>query len=639
MATDFLIPPKRVEAGGDRFRWPQAPVLASPRAADLVPLGQLAADMEAMGLRSRTRSSQPAGCFGGRRRVARDAFGPACPEPVEGAAVRIRREKSIVGGEAYRLTVGPGGIEILASADAGAYYAVQTLREMLAVHRRTLPACRIDDRPDFARRGVYLDCSRGKRPRLATLLALVERLARWKVNELQLYVENVFTWRRHPLIGRGYSPFTPDELLAIQDHCRQHHVRFVGSLASFGHMEKILALPGYAPLGEMPGFRNLPGGTTLCPTDPASIRLVAELYEEFVPLFEAEDFNACCDETWELGRGRSRRRAERIGLGRLYLEFLRKIHRLCRRHGKRMNAWADIVLEHPEVLSSIPSDMVMLNWEYSPDGPRIRRTHEIVRAGLAVMVCPGTNAWNSHGCRLKAGMQNIARFAAEGVRCGAEGLLNTDWGDGGHRNMLAVSLHNYAYGAAHAWNHRGTREAGFTERFCRHTFGTDGRAMAESIRVLGSAHEALGLPYAGNTVLYSTFLGLTSRFLGREGQEGGTLDSIRPTDLARHVAALADLRWPEPSREADRLLRIALEEYPLAARLDRVACRRAALLKRLRGGRAAGAAEVQKLILFTDEAVSELRRVWLLGNKPSRLRDNLAGMRQTIADYRRLLRR
>ena len=639
MATDFLIPPKRVEAGGDRFRWPQVPVLASPRAADLVPLGQLAADMEAMGLRSRTRSSQPAGCFGGRRRVARDAFGPACPEPVEGAAVRIRREKSIVGGEAYRLTVGPGGIEILASADAGAYYAVQTLREMLAVHRRTLPACRIDDRPDFARRGVYLDCSRGKRPRLATLLALVERLARWKVNELQLYVENVFTWRRHPLIGRGYSPFTPDELRTLQDHGRRHHVRLVGSLASFGHMEKILALPRYSHLGEMPGFRGLPGGTTLCPTDPGSIRLVEELYEEFVPLFEAEDFNACCDETWELGRGRSRRRAERIGLGRLYFDFLRKIHRLCRRYRKRMNVWADIVLEHPEMLGDLPTDMVMLNWDYEPDGQRIGRTREIVDAGLAAMVCPGTNAWNSHGCRLKAGMQNIARFAAEGVRQGAEGLLNTDWGDNGHRNMLAVSLHNYAYGAAHAWNHRGTRQAGFTERFCRHTFGAEGCGMAESIRVLGSAHEMLGLPYANSTVLYAAFLGPVKGFLRRDDPLGAVLDAVRIPDLRDHCRRLAALRWPSPASSKDRLLRTALEEFAVASLLDQAACRRVAVLKQLRQDHQPCAREFHHLTEATELAATDLRRVWLLGNKPSRLRDQLAGLRQVAADYRRLLRR
>ena len=83
-------------------------------------------------------------------------------------------------------------------------------------------------------------------------------------------------------------------------------MKLVGSLASGGHFEKILALQQYTHLGEIPGFRNHPGGSTLCPVNRDSIKLVSELYNEFVPLFEAEDFNVCCDETWELGKGRSK---------------------------------------------------------------------------------------------------------------------------------------------------------------------------------------------------------------------------------------------------------------------------------------------------------------------------------------------
>ncbi len=610
---DLVIPVKRCHRQQGFFRWPAAAVLSSPTTADLVPLGQLAADLAGIGVRAR---------------IGRDAFGLS--------ALRIRREKSIRGPEAYRLTIGRGGIEIIASADAGAYYAVQTLRELITAHGRSLPTCLIEDEPGFTRRGVYLDCARGKVPRVETLKALVERLAHWKVNEFQLYVENVFTWRRHPAIGRGYSPFTPAELLAVQDHCRLHHIRFVGSLASFGHMEKILALPPYANLGEMPGFRGLPGGTPLCPSDPGSIRLVEELYEEFMPLFEAEDFNVCCDETWELGRGRSKRRADRVGVGRVYLQFLKKIHRLCLKHGKRMNAWADIVLDHPEVLADVPKDIVMLNWDYRHYGSRIPRTQEILNAGLPVVVCPGTNSWNTHGCRLSLGMRNIARFAREGLNCRVEGLLNTDWGDNGHRNMLAVSLHNYAYGAAHSWNHRAVKDAGFTERFCRDAFGSAGGGLAKAIRTLGGSHEALGLPDANDTLLYNSFVAPIREVLAPDDRRGKALESVRIADLRDHWSALAAIRWPSPASAKDAFIRVMLAELALATELDQAACRRLAALKQLREGRQPGAQEVGRLIDATRMAARSLERVWLMGNKPSRLRDNLAGMRRAVKEYRRL---
>jgi hypothetical protein len=140
-------------------------------------------------------------------------------------------------------------------------------------------------------------------------------------------------------------------------------------------------------------------------------------------------------------------------------------------------------------------------------------------------------------------MRNIRRFAGEGLACRAEGLLNTDWGDNGHRNGLAVSLHNYAYGAAHSWNHRGVRDAGFTERFCRHTFGAASRGMAQTIRTLGRAHEALGLPDANDTLLYSVLVGPVREFRNPEDRRVKLLAAVKTASLAKHREALQALRW------------------------------------------------------------------------------------------------
>lgn len=78
--------------------------------------------------------------------------------------LRICRDRIIKNDEAYRLKISPKGIEIFAAADAGAYYGVQTLKDLVTIYGNRLPACVIKDEPDFKRRGVYLDCSRGKVP-------------------------------------------------------------------------------------------------------------------------------------------------------------------------------------------------------------------------------------------------------------------------------------------------------------------------------------------------------------------------------------------------------------------------------------------------------------------------------------------
>jgi len=597
--SNLLVPVSKSKALSGRFTWPDKPVLASVRSADVGPLRRLSQELKKR--------------LGAKPRIARDA--------VSSAELRIRRDGSIKGGEAYRLTIGADGIEIVSSGDAGAYYAIQTLTDLVRIEGRKLRACRIDDEPDFARRGVYLDCSRGKVPTVETIKQLIERLAHWKINEFQLYIENVFTFSLHPAIGRGYSPFTPSDILEIQDFCKLHHVRFVGSLTSFGHFEKILMLKQYRSLGEMPGHKGHAGGTTLCPGDPGSIRLLADMYEEFVPLFEAEDFNCCCDETWELGRGRSKRRADKTGVGRVYLGFLKKIRKLCQAHGKRMNAWADIILNHPDLLPDVPKDIVMLNWGYSTNSRRIPQTPDLARAGLPFMVCPGVGTWQSHGARLANSMGNIRNFAAEGRKCGAEGVLNTDWGDCLHRNSLGASMHGFAYGAAHSWQGRRVDEASFTKRFCRQYLGQTTNDLARALVALGKSHLACGASAESNSSwLYHALV-----------EPGGTSVDARPPSekadpagMRKVIARLSDQSiWPDAAPGSEPFEKLVIQESALAAWMDVIAARRSLVLRSLRRGQDVPAARLRELADDYRRMAGQFRKLWLARNRPSRLVENM----------------
>jgi hypothetical protein len=597
--NQMVIPVKKAIFTEGFFRWTPKPILASCRTADMLILMQLQDD-----IRQR---------LGYHADIILNAFGPA--------TVRIHRDAAIKHDEAYRITIRSTGIEIAAKTDAGIYYAIQTLRDLICLYGFRLPACRIDDEPVFKRRGVYHDCSRGKVPTLETLKQLVDRLAHWKINELQLYIENVFTFVRHPDIGKGFSPFTPEEILALQEHCKKHHVRLVGSLSSFGHMENILSLPAYQHLGEMPGFRNLPGGTTLCPTHPQAIRLVSELYEEFVPLFEASDFNVCCDETWELGKGHSKTLAQKIGIGQLYLDFLLKIHRLCEKYGKRMNAWADILLKYPEMLRKLPGDIVLLNWEYEHNGANIKRTQDIARSGIDFMVCPGTSSWLTHGSRIPNSMQNIRAFAKQGLRYHAQGLLNTDWGDNGHRNLLGVSLHSFAHGAAHAWNSNAVDEACFTENFCRQTFGQPAKQLARALKTLGSAYLICGTPRRNGSFLFEA---LTEPIKPPASPEHSSIEKMTAAGLNKVVHQLsAENLWPKLSNSPADFERTAICELKLAAQMDCLSAERALAVNAFRKKGEIDKSHLCRLANRMEHLGENFRKLWLKRNKPSRLNDNL----------------
>ncbi len=136
----------------------------------------------------------------------------------------------------------------------GLFHAARTFLQIVMQAGREIPCLTITDSPDFEVRGFYHDISRGKVPTLATMKLIVEKASRYKLNQVQFYVEHVFAFRTHPAIWKGMDTITPEEVLELDEYARSMHVDLVPSLASFGHMYEILQNPVYSILAEFRHF-------------------------------------------------------------------------------------------------------------------------------------------------------------------------------------------------------------------------------------------------------------------------------------------------------------------------------------------------------------------------------------------------
>ncbi|RMD77707.1 MAG: glycoside hydrolase, partial [Lentisphaerae bacterium] len=338
--------------------------------------------------------------------------------------------------EGFRLVVTPRGVEITVSGDCGAFYALQTLRQLLDQSEDILPALVINDYPAFKRRGYMLDISRCKVPQQWMLKHLIELLSVYRYNELQLYTEHTFAYRGHEVVWADASALTPEAICELREYAAAHFIELVPNQNSFGHLERWFKHPEYAPLAECPeGFAYPWGeranhGFSLEPSDEA-IAFLDGLYSQLLPNFTSELFNVGCDETWDLGQGKSARRCQEEGKSSVYVDFLCRIHKLVRRYGRRMMFWGDIILHDPEKIASLPDDMIGLVWGYDADTPFDRNTAHFARHQIPFYVCPGTSSWNSICGRLPNARVNIRNAAVHGQANGAMGILVTDWGDNG----------------------------------------------------------------------------------------------------------------------------------------------------------------------------------------------------------------
>ena len=417
-----------------------------------------------------------------------------CSE-IDGPTIRLIRSGDD-GSEGYRMTVSREGIRLEAESETGLFYGLQTLRQLIRSEGAELPALEIDDAPDYPARGFYHDCTRGKVPTLQTLFRLADKLAYCKMNQLQLYVEHTFAFARHSDMWSGADPLTAEEILRLDRHCRERHIDLVPSISTFGHFYMGLRSQRKKHLNELPidasrlpfSFYDRMAHYTLNATDPDSIRLIEDMLAEFLPLFSSRFCNICCDETFDLGKGKSAAAAARAGSAEtLYFEFLTKIIAAVKRHGKSVMFWGDIIAKSPELIRRLPPDTIPLEWDYSAEADR-NDTSIMRDSGLRFYVCPGVAGWSTFLNRINTASENIVRYARKGLRFGAAGLLNTDWGDFGHVNLLGCSLHGLALGAACAWNSRSAADtAAFDRAFSAIELGDPSGEIVAAWRALDAA--------------------------------------------------------------------------------------------------------------------------------------------------------
>jgi hexosaminidase len=421
------------------------------------------------------------------------------------AALQITLDPRIITRpDAFQLLIYPSRVELLAASPAAVFYALQLLKQIFR-QRATLPCANIQDWADFAHRGLMLDISRDRVPTMATLEALIPQLAELRLNQLQLYMEHTFAYVGHKTVWQTASPFTGEEILALDALCRQYYIELVPNQNSFGHLHRWFKHPAYRPLAELPPESET-RPFSLCPTDPAALGLLSDLYAQLLPHFTSTQFNVGCDETFDLGLGRSATACESQGKGRVYLNFLRQIHDLATPYGKTLQFWGDIILDHPELIPELPQPIIALNWGYEADHPFEAQGAQFAAAKIPHYVCPGTSSWNSLTGRTTNALGNLAAAAQAGKTHGAIGYLITDWGDNGHLQPLSISLPTIAYGACQAWCSANTSTSDLAHMLSLHLFADASGHLAEGLLALGDVYLQAHLPMANQSPLVAPLL-------------------------------------------------------------------------------------------------------------------------------------
>ena len=376
-------------------------------------------------------------------------------------------------------------IKITASS-RGAFYAVQTLRQIVKIGY--CDATEIVDKPDFKDRGFYYDITRGRVPTLETLKRLVDDIAYYKLNMLQLYVEHTFPFKEYDGIYQKMGYMTPEETKELDEYCKENYVELVPSLSCFGHLYELLQNTKYKYLCELENYEpqaiywaERMAHHTIDVSNPESIELIKSLIDQYSPLFSSDKFNICCDETFDLGNGKNAGKEK----GRLYVDFVKQVIAHVKSKGKTPMMWGDVINQHPDLISEFDDDVIFMSWGYSAnESPNM--VYKFRDAKRLQYVCPGVSNWTSLIEMPHTSVPNISKMVQYGYESGAIGVLNTCWGDYGQISPIYACMYGMIFGAAKSWNAT-SDYAGFDEAIDVLYYGYKGGA--DIVKRIAKAHK------------------------------------------------------------------------------------------------------------------------------------------------------
>ena len=537
----------------------------------------------------------------------------------------------------YRLLIKNNGITIISGAQEGIYYGVQTLRQILTyslTEKKDIPGVYIMDYPAIDRRGFMLDISRDKVPTMKTLYQIVDFLTSLKINELQLYTEHTFAYKNHEIVWKNASPMTSDEIAQLQSYCKDRFIDLVPNQNSFGHMENWLKYKKYQPLAECQTDCNTIWGkskyTSLDPTNPGSFKLIQELYAELLPNFESQYFNIGCDETVELGLGNSKEQCQKIGLGRVYLNYLIKLNNEVNKHGKKAQFWGDIVLHHDSLIPDIPKNMTAMVWGYDSQFRFDTVLPKFKKAGLDFYVCPGTSTWRSIIGKNQIAFTNLKNAAINAVEYGAKGMLVTNWGDHGHWQPLSVCEPAMMLGCGYAWNCDTTLVSRLELLLSVYVFKDPTRNTARGILKLGDAYEVAKMPEGVANVFHLILNRHAWKWNTNYQTKTLTIENLQKTEAAIDEAMAIFLKGKPQCEDAEIVIEEIIQASNLAKHSVHFGIERLKVADRQTKSiplekRKALAAELKPLI-------ENHKKIWVKRNRPGGL-DDSAGRMQKIYDY------
>ena len=390
--------------------------------------------------------------------------------------------------EAYAIDISANGVVLRGRSSAGEFYAVETLLQMIE-HAPDgslrLPFAHVEDWPALSYRATLMDAgSEGPMLTFDEVKHQLDFIARWKGNQYFFYSEANIELRGYPLLNPD-ARFTQQQIRDIVAYARERHIDVVPAIEMYGHLHDLFRIEEYS------GLADFPHGGQFNATNPQVRAILADWASQISELFPSPFVDVGFDETWSLQRA-AVQTANSTPV-QLFIQQLNTVTTLFQARGKRVMAYADIMVKFPGIVQRLPRGLIALPWCYEaqPDPEYHRWLDPLIADHVPNMVASGVTSWDEIAPDFTVTFDNIDTLLAAGRRAHSMGLVNTLWTDN-DQMLMEMSWPGIAYGAAAAWQHAPIKQASFFADYARIQYaGPIAAQMAAALTTLNTAERSL----------------------------------------------------------------------------------------------------------------------------------------------------
>lgn len=366
--------------------------------------------------------------------------------------------------EAYLIRITSKGIDISAKTPRGLFYGCESLQQLLEENRHEIQCQTIADYPDMAIRGISDDISRGQVSTLENFKKIIDHCAKYKLNVYMPYIEDVLEFSSYPSIGRLRGALSKSDVKELVTYAQNRFVDVIPAFQTLGHYENVLSKKEFAEYAEFPG------SASLSVSNEKTYEFLGSLLKEVCAEFPSEFINIGADESYDVALGQSKPMLQKSSIENILLNHYLRVYGLCKEQGKKVMMYGDIILNHPDILKSLPKDICIIDWHYRPDFS-YPSTRVFKNSSHEFIVCP--SVWNFQTGFPNNGfaLPNIKYFISCGIKDSAQGAITSSWGDYGAETPRELCLYGYAYSASCAWNLNGTSQKEFDADYFSQFFG------------------------------------------------------------------------------------------------------------------------------------------------------------------------